>query len=218
MNDSDKRKPKGYWDKKENCKEEALKYNTRYEFRKGSVGAYNSSVRNGWLDEVCKDMEEIKKPYGHWTIKENCLQESLKYETRGEFYKGSYRAYESSRKNGWLDDICNHMLTHSEVTTKWTYERCRIEALKYETRNEFQKGSNGAYHSSRKNGWLGDICGHMVEVIKPRCHWNIKENCLQESLKYNTRGEFQKESKGSYLSSWKNGWLDEFFPKKTKKR
>ena len=51
---------------------------------------------------------------------------------------------------------------------------------------------------------------------KPYGHWAIKENCLQESLKYKTRGEFQKESISAYNSSLRNGWLDEFFPK-TKK-
>jgi hypothetical protein len=49
MKDS-KRKPRGFWTK-ENCQKESLKYNTRFEFLKGSGGAYESSRRNGWLDE-----------------------------------------------------------------------------------------------------------------------------------------------------------------------
>jgi len=49
--------------------------------------------------------------------------------------------------------------------------------------------------------------------IKPSGYWDIKENCLQESLKYKTRGEFKKGTSGAYNSSSRNGWLDEFFPK-----
>jgi len=291
-------KPKGYWTK-ENCLQESLKYKTRVEFWKGSSGAYISSRKNGWLDEVCGHMVELNKPYGHWNIKENCLQESLKYKTRTEF-KRSGSAYDASRKNGWLDEICGHMevvgnlkmrgiyvfefednhayvgLTydfkrrynehmnnidgvvykHIEETnltpkfiqltdymdeelaskeetmwenkyksngwnilnimktgglggfSKWDYDSCKKEALKYKTRNEFRKGSRGAYILSCKNGWLNDICGHMVELRKPNGYWT-KKNCLQESLKYKTRLEFQKGSSGAYDASWKNKWLDE---------
>ena len=299
----DKIKPSGYWKIKENCLQESLKYKTRGEFQKGSRGAYHSSRIDGWLDEICGHMVEEKKPNGYWNIKENCLQESLKYKTRIEFQKGSGGAYASSRIDGWLDEICGHMevvgnlkmrgiyvfefednyvyvgLTynfkrryyehinnidgvvykHIEETNltpkfiqltdymdeelaskeetvwenkyisegwnmlnkkktgglggvilKWDYDSCKKESLKYKTRGEFCKGSGSAYASSRKNGWLDDVCNHMVELRKPYGYWNIKENCLQESLKYKTRIEFQKGSGGAYASSRKNGWLGEY--------
>ena len=148
------------------------------------------------------------KPWGYWT-KENCIQESLKYKTRNEFQKGSVSAYNSSCRNGWLDEICSHMVELKKPNGYWTKENCIQESLKYKTRNEFQKGYRGAYNSSRINGWLDEICGHMVEVRKPKCHWNIKENCKKESLKYKTRSEFQKGYNTAYKSSRINGWLDE---------
>ena len=49
-----------------------------------------------------------RKPIGYWT-KERCKEETLKYNTRSEFQKGSESAYQAARKNGWLDDICKHM-------------------------------------------------------------------------------------------------------------
>lgn len=42
---------------------------------------------------------------------------------------------------------------------------------------------------------------------KNRNHWN-KITCAEEALKYLTRKEYQYGSKGSYLSAFKNGWLD----------
>ena len=39
----------------------------------------------------------------------------------------------------------------------WTKENCQKESLKYKTRTELKKGSSGAYHSSRKNGWLDEF-------------------------------------------------------------
>jgi len=101
------------------------------------------------------------------------------------------------------------MRTRSELTTKWTYERCSQESLRYETRGEFKKESPSAYNSSLRNGWLGEICDHMIEIIKPKGHWDIKENCRKEALKYKTRTEFQKGSISAYNSSRRNGWLGE---------
>jgi len=53
---SKKTKPKGHWEVKENCKEVALKYKSRNDFKKGERGAYMSCWKNGWLDEVCSHM------------------------------------------------------------------------------------------------------------------------------------------------------------------
>ena len=143
------------WDY-DSCKEESLKYKTRGEFKKESVGAYLSSHRNGWLDEVCGHMVELRKPNVYWT-KENCLQESLKYKTRNKFSRGSVGAYESSRKNGWLDEVCGHMVEIKKPNGYWTKEKCQKEALKYKSKNEFQKGSSGAHYSSRKDNWLDEF-------------------------------------------------------------
>ena len=41
----------GYWNDKEKCRTESLKYKNRSEFQKGCSGAYKSSKRNDWLDE-----------------------------------------------------------------------------------------------------------------------------------------------------------------------
>jgi len=103
------------------------------------------------------DVKDSKiKPRGFWT-KENCQKESLKYKTRFEFLKGSRGAYESSRRNGWLDDICSHMIEILKPRGYWTKENCQKESLKYKTRLEFRKGTSRAYGSSRKNGWLDEF-------------------------------------------------------------
>lgn len=98
------------------------------------------------------------------------------------------------------------------IIVKWTKENCHIESLKYKTRIEFVKKNNSAYVISWRNGWLNEICLHM-KPKKLRNYWNY-ETCKEESKKYNRRGEFAINSVTSYIVSLKNGWLDEFFPKK----
>lgn len=44
-----KQKPSGYWNY-ETCYQEALKYNSRWEFAKGCNSGYQVACKNGWLD------------------------------------------------------------------------------------------------------------------------------------------------------------------------
>ena len=95
---------------------------------------------------------------------------------------------------------------------KWTKEKCREDALKYKTRSEFKMNSL-AYDRAWKNNWLDEICSHMKSPIKPMRYWT-KEKCKEESLKYLTKNQFQHNSSSAYNVSFKNRWLDEFFPKR----
>jgi len=175
---------------------EALKYQGRKAFQKGSRSAYGKAYRNGWLDEVCSHMKPMRIS---WT-KEMVAQEALKYQTRYEFKNGSANAYVKALAEGWLDEVCGHM----EARFAWTKELVTAEALKYQTRAEFLKGSHGAYEKSRIEGWLDEVCGHMVRKIK----WT-KELVAEEALKYQTRGEFCKGSRGAYNKAMIEGWLDD---------
>lgn len=98
---------------------------------------------------------------------------------------------------------------------KWTEENCRLEALKYKTRNTFCVNSSGAYNAARINKWLGDICKHMVSPCKPPGYWTY-DNCKEASTKCKNRNEFYKNFGGGFVVSRKNGWLDIFFPKPVK--
>ena len=295
-------KPMNYWTK-EKCTEEALKYNTRRDFRNNSNNVYNACTHYGWLDEVCNHLPGWK-PKNYWT-KEKCGEEALKYNSRHEFELGNTSAYLTSRRNNWLDEIGSHMIvcgnkykrciyaiefidnhvyigltynfdkrikdhfkdkstnkssaflhfkeTNSSYEVKqitdylekeeavkmedsilksyidknwiplnkakcgslggnnliWDFEKCKEEALKYKSRREFGVNSSSGYTSARINGWLDEICQHM-EILIRKDYWN-KELCLEEALKYKTRTEFIKNSKGAFAFAKKHGWLDDMY-------
>lgn len=75
----------------------------------------------------------MTKPKGYWKNYDNCYNEALKYESRGEFSDKSPSAWKNAKNNGWIEDY-----TWFEKKVKyWTYERCYEEAKKYKTRKEF---------------------------------------------------------------------------------
>jgi len=188
------------------CSEEARKYTTRGEFNKGS-SAYKAAYINNWLDDICGHMISPYKPSGYWN-KEHCAEEALKYTSRHAFSAGIGSAYNAALLNGWLDDICGHMVERKKPNGYWTKDRCIEEALKYTTRSGLEAGSSGAYNAALQNGWMDDICGHMEEKKKPAGYWN-RDRCAEEALKYTTRQAFSNDSGGSYNVSRRNGWLDD---------
>jgi hypothetical protein len=216
-------KPKGYWTY-EKVEEEAKKYNTRWEFRKGCSSAYSSALKNEWVDDVTKHMVRIeqkprgywtydavyidKKPKGYWTY-EKVEEEAKKYNTRWEFRKGSSSAYMRASNKNWLDSVTKHMVQVVKPNNYWTYDKVEEEAKKYNTRLEFSKGCSSAYSSALKNEWIDDVTKHMVYIEKkPRGYWTY-DKVEEEAKKYNTRLEFQKKSPSAYRRARKSGWLDD---------
>ena len=197
----------GKWNKK-TCYQEAKKYNSRSEFQKGCMSAYNVALKNGWLDNYNWFVEK-QKPSGYWT-EQTCYQEAQKYNSRSEFNKGCVSAYDVACKNGWLDNYT--WFSVSKTSKKWTEQTCYQEALKYKSRIEFNKGCCGAYDVARKNGWL-DNYTWFTEKKKTNGYWYNYENNYNEALKYKSRRKFQNGCKSAYNVALKNGWLDIFFPK-----
>lgn len=72
---------------------------------------------------------------GYWTIK-RCAIEALNYETWTAFKLGCPGAQLAAYKNGWLDEICEHMRT---MIHHYSKKECEKEALKYQTKTEFME-------------------------------------------------------------------------------
>jgi len=187
-----------FWTK-EKCAEEALKYNSRIEFKTKNRYAYMKACEYKCLDEICK-YDTKYKVRNYWT-KERCNEEALKYTKISDFMKHSKGAYSSADKNGWLDEICSHIKSTYKPNGYWTKERCMKEALKYKTKKDFIKMSNSAYSLSYKNGWLDEICSHMrlIGNMYNRCIYafEFEDNSVYVGLTYN----FEKRQKEHLINS-----------------
>jgi len=178
------RHPRGYWTNKENCIEEAKKYDTITEWQKNSGSSYGAARKNGWFDECTEHMVILQVKKGHWNVKENCIEEAKKYKTISEWLKKSRFSYDVSKKNNWLDECTEHMVSKYVKKGHWNVKsNCIEEAKKYKTISEWSKKSNGSYESARNNGWLDECTEHMVRKRVNRGYWQIRENCIEESKK-----------------------------------
>lgn len=148
-----KRIRRGTWKSYEKCYEEALKYTRKCDFEQYSNSAYNSSVRNGWIEKFTW-LKLTRKPRNYWDHT-HCYSEAKKYTKVLDFQKGSSSAYHAAVKGGWLKEY-----TWLKISRKprnyWNYEHCYSEAQKYTSIRAYQRGSSGSYNVAHKNGWVKD--------------------------------------------------------------
>ena len=90
---------------KKRAQEEAEKYNTRTEFKKGNQPAYYASIKLGLIDSFTWLSTRNKIPKGHWKVKENVFEESKKYKSKTEFSEKCSSAYRAARINNWLNEM-----------------------------------------------------------------------------------------------------------------
>ena len=83
---------------------------TRSEFWRKHKGAALRAQRQGWLDKIYGHMEQTRQEKGYWQEFENVLKAALECETRSDFQEKHSSAYSSADKNGWLEDVCKHMV------------------------------------------------------------------------------------------------------------
>lgn len=78
--------------------------------------------------------------------------------TRTQFKNEHPLYYRRAYRQGWLNEVCEHM---SDARVKWTKEKLLEAAKEFSTRSEFNKGHPQAYHAARYRGWLDEVCQHM---------------------------------------------------------
>lgn len=148
---------KGYWTL-ERCKEDALLYKTRRQWKLKSATAYVMACNNNWLEKCCKHMTAVQNPTGYWTF-QRCKDDALKHKTRHAWQKAKNTGYWAAKTNKWLDICCKHMMAVN--APQWTLKTCKAVALKYKSRSEWKRNSSGSCEAARKNGWFEKCCKHM---------------------------------------------------------
>jgi hypothetical protein len=186
----------------------------REEFSKKIPGwAKSIVVENGWWDKLTLDMVKTKKMSGEWNI-EDALVEVKKYECVSHLQKDRAGLYKFLDRNNLLKVVFPKTFNELKMEKYNDKEECRKEALKYDNKKDFTVNSRSFYRSSVKNGWVNEICSHMIKPIresKPSkwTHELIKE----KSSECRNRSEFEKKYSSGYKMAKKLNLLDEFFPK-----
>lgn len=139
------------------AKEEALRFTTRSLFRKQSPYAYHLLWNNGLLDGACSHMKICRED---WTI-DKIRERALKYSNIKDFKKYDMKAYMAASRYKCLKDVTSHMKRLIPPKGFYTLEKCKEEALKYQTRKDFMLGSPKFYDAAHRFKWIDLCCEHM---------------------------------------------------------
>lgn len=184
---------------------EALKYNSRADFQKGSHDHWKAAWRRGknFFGSVCSHMPLLWEE--KWKTIEEVHKEALGYSNRTAFWQGSSGAYDKAQRMGWLDTVCAFMGEKSNEA--YTYNELKSIALNYNKKEDFRKNDCGAFTAAHKMGIISDICPHMNIFWEKK--WPTFEAIHAEALKYNRRGEFKKKSAGAWDAACRLGVLEQ---------
>lgn len=153
-----------------------------------------------------------KKPRNYWKKKEHVIEESKKYTNRTDFKKGSQNAYNSARKNNWLDGmpwLDNELKRYPKGYWK-NRDNMMAEARKYSTKEEFQKGNLTAFLAAHKYGYIEEMDWMVKQKQHKNGYWTYK-HIEEEALKYKTKTDFFKGNQTAYRKALEMGIINDFF-------
>ena len=176
---------------------EALKYNTKAEFKKGNNNAYRAAIRNGMINDLF-DNQLI-----YWTP-EMISVEAKKYKNAGDFKKGSNSAYAIASNRKMLKNLFPD--SFNEII-QWTPEMISQESKKYNTKKEFNVGNHLAYAAAWRKKMLNDLYPNDVSNIM----WT-PEMISKEAKKYETKSDFQMGNVNAYNAAVYRKMTDDLFP------
>lgn len=148
-----------------------------------------------------------KYPNNYWN-KERCYDAAKTCNSRSEFCKRYNTAYLLSLKNGWLDEICSHMVCKRRLHKHWENKDNVIEAISQcDTEVEFHDRFNGAYRVCRINGWREELFGCLSKT-SDRIKFLTEKDIEQVANKYSSQTQFAKHDGSAYNAAHRMGIID----------
>lgn len=203
----DGRKPKGYWDIKENVFAEARKYQTKSEFKRNNSLVYKISCKNKWLDEMTWFVDGRLKMltdkndsvYKYYFKETNSIyigRTTDKIGRKTQHKKEGDTVFRYAKDNGLAVppmEIIEENITVKEGLEKEDYWVNYYKERGYNVLNKAKTGiGSGSIGAMACGKWSGN-----------------KSAVFKESKNYKTRSEFRNGCGRAYQIAKRNNWLDE---------
>jgi len=156
------KKSPGYWNLI-TCKEDALRFKTKTEWRNNSCSGYCAAKKLRIMHLCSSHMHRPPAWQKKWTL-ETCKLDALKYKRRSDWMRESAGAYDAAITNKWMEECCSHMKLGSYPKGLWTLDMCKKSAIKYMYRVEWEANDILAYQAAQRRGWL-DLCTTHMSIL-----------------------------------------------------
>ena len=202
-------RPNGYWTKTR-CREEALKYSSKKEFRKGSPAAHAAAAKRGWLDEfvwlIDKRIDIIKD-------KIDSVYVYIFKETKAAYVGRTLIRRQKKRDNEHIfnqysDNVARYAKKHHIPVPKMTILESNLTLKEGLEREDYWRKwyEQQGYMMLNKSA-TGIGKGSLGTISHGK--WSRKR-CFEEAQKYKSSREFEKANGSAYVAAQRNGWLDDY--------
>lgn len=192
----------------ESIKNDALKYNTKKEWKNNS-NPYFAAQRHGIINDCSKHMFMLIKPKGYWSI-ENIKKDALKYKTKVDWFNSSRSSYSLASRKGILNMCTKHMISNNNGWfTIYVFEfpdnsyYVGLTRRKHERFNEHINNNSSPVYQHIKNTNLTPIYKILFDDIVYENDASNKEKEYDDYYQDNNWNRLNKAPTGS-LGSLKN--------------
>lgn len=225
------KKPNGYWTK-EKCIEDAKLYLSIKEWKTHSNGAYQISLRSGWLDKCIKHMKKLNISYGEYQIHKILMSYDIDYEEEKSF--PSLKMKSTLFYDFYLPSfnmvIEFHGSQHYSLNEHWhkDEEGFQYSLEKDKVKEEFLANSGiELLVISYKELELAEelilskiklhpnfnnqhrvLSINELKYISSLCQWT-KDSILLDAKKYQYLKDWRINSPSAYSIAQKNGWMND---------
>ena len=186
---------------KEECIEDAKKYNNKRDWYKNNPTIYSYAVRHKWIKECTEHMIKLINTS---RTKEECIEDAIKYKSKTEWSTKSSTFYHCAKRHKeWFKECTSHMVNLSGKSR--TKEECIEDAKKYNNKRDWYKNNQSIYRYAYKKKWMNECSAHMLNL----CLIRTKEECIEDAKKYNHQTDWLKNSKSIYGYARNKEWFKE---------
>lgn len=202
--------PNNYWTV-EKIKNEALKYNKKYDWQQNSPSSYTTARGLGIIDECSLHMTEGILPRGSWNT-DTIIEESKKYTRRSDWQKSSPGSYNAAKNLGIFDECVigyeESRIKNAKVIRS-TEDLIEI-AKKYKTAKEWMTDDKNSYKFACKKKLISICAPHFPKKGVSKIKWTLES--LKKDINGRPKAQWKKESPSAVQAAYKNGWMNNLFP------
>ena len=227
--------PDGYWTL-EKCKEFALKYRTKVEWRATHKTSFSKANKKGWLEECCKHMDTRGLWFGPASILEILIAYDIPYSMEHRFkefpevarrpfdfylpefnliieFHGEQHLVGWGRRSGDAKSIQER----DAIKKSWALNR-KIEYLEIWQRDvvskqDIQDKVIDKLKQVNIKAELGyqfyqrNLTEDEIKLTRNRLKWTL-DSCIADAKIYKTIKDWSANSAGGYQAAFKKGWLE----------
>jgi len=138
---------------------------------------------------------------------ESITIEAQKYSFRKEFEQNARPYYAAAHRNGWLNQVCQHM---QQTVTNWTKDLVLSKTVEADNISDFIQKYSGAYKHAVSNGYLKELKSAFPSGPKiPHNKKWTKESVLDIAKQCESYTTFRKTYRHAYMYASKVSMLPE---------